>query len=63
MLTRKEELTDDAEVIEDISYFIMRKNKVIPRIILHMERRGNKIKTKSEESVVHWQVFIEKNVA
>ena len=36
ILVRKEELTDDVEVIQDISDFITKKKKVIPRIAKHI---------------------------
>lgn len=64
ILIRTEELAGDAEVIEDISGFLIRKNEVIPRITRHIDSCwGNQIKTRWEKSIVHWQVFIEKNVA
>lgn len=61
IIIRKEELTGDAEVIEDISDFI-RKNKAIPRIIKH-RLMLKKPRVKPEASMVHRQIFIEENVA
>lgn len=54
MLTRKEEHTGDAEVIENIPDFIIRKKQGNFQDNLTYGLAWRKSNKKSEESVVHW---------